>query len=64
MDHEGARWFKSSYSGGSGTECVEAAFTTVGTFVRDSERPSSGHFHVGRGAWAHFVGSVREGALH
>ncbi|MFI6896120.1 DUF397 domain-containing protein [Streptomyces sp. NPDC050256] len=63
MDHEDARWFKSSYSGGSGTECVEAAFTTVGTLVRDSKRPSDGQFRVGTGAWAHFVGSVREGKL-
>ncbi|MFI6948395.1 DUF397 domain-containing protein [Streptomyces sp. NPDC050422] len=64
MGHEDAQWFKSSYSGGSGTECVEAALTTVGTFVRDSKRPSSGDFHVGSGAWAHFVGALREGELH
>ncbi|MGW0937420.1 DUF397 domain-containing protein [Streptomyces sp. NPDC002666] len=64
MDHEGAQWFKSSYSGGSGTECVEAAFTMVGTFVRDSKRPSGGHLRVGPVAWGHFVGSVRESKLH
>ncbi|MEU1435781.1 DUF397 domain-containing protein [Streptomyces sp. NPDC005775] len=63
MEHEDARWYKSSYSGGSGTECVEAAFTAVGTLVRDSKRPSDGHFQVDTGAWAHFVGSVREGEL-
>lgn len=64
MDHEDAQWFKSSYSGGSGTECVEAAFTTIGTFVRDSARPRGGHLHVGTRAWAHFVGSVRESELY
>ncbi|WP_326661844.1 DUF397 domain-containing protein [Streptomyces sp. NBC_00385] len=64
MDHEGAQWFKSSYSGGSGTECVETAFTTVGTYVRDSKRPGGSHFQVGPEAWVHFVGSVREGELH
>lgn len=64
MDHEDAQWFKSSYSGGSGTECVETAFIAVGAAVRDSKRASSGWFSVGAGAWADFVGSVREGQLH
>lgn len=65
MDHEdAAQWFKSSYSGGSGTECVEAAFTTVGTLVRDSKRPSGGHLHVGTGAWSHFVASVCQDELY
>ncbi|MFJ4851949.1 DUF397 domain-containing protein [Streptomyces sp. NPDC088730] len=56
MDHEGARWFKSSYRGGSGTECVEAAFTAIGASVRDSKQPSGGPFHVSPEAWAEFVG--------
>ncbi|WUW23885.1 DUF397 domain-containing protein [Streptomyces sp. NBC_01463] len=63
MDHEDTQWFKSSYSGGSGTECIEAAFTSVGASVRDSKRPSSGRFHVGPAAWADFVGSVRAGEI-
>ncbi|MFG3140647.1 DUF397 domain-containing protein [Streptomyces sp. NPDC048211] len=43
MDHGDARWFKSSYSGGSGTECIETGFTAVGATVRDSENSSGRH---------------------
>lgn len=57
-------WFKSSYSGGNETECVEAAFTAAGASVRDSKRPGEGRFHVGPNAWTGFVGSVRAGELH
>lgn len=31
------QWFKSSYSGGSGTECVECAYVRDRTLVRDSK---------------------------
>lgn len=59
MDTRGAHWFKSSYSGGSGTECVEVADlrTTVG--VRDSKRPQGPDIAVQRRAWAGFIASVR-----
>ncbi|MFE4449470.1 DUF397 domain-containing protein [Streptomyces sp. NPDC056796] len=56
-------WFKSSYSGGNETECVEAAFASAGTSVRDSTRPHEGRFHVPAAAWAEFVGSLRSGQL-
>ncbi|MFD0627071.1 DUF397 domain-containing protein [Streptomyces sanglieri] len=39
MDHEQAHWFKSSYSGGSGTECVEVADLASVIGVRDSKQP-------------------------
>ncbi|MFE6761967.1 DUF397 domain-containing protein [Streptomyces sp. NPDC057689] len=60
---EGHQWFKSSYSGGSGTECVEAAFIGDGTAVRDSKRPGDGQFRVGAAAWNGFVSSVRQDEL-
>lgn len=52
-------WFKSSYSGGSGTECVECARVDTGVLVRDSkrERPVVA---LGSGAWQAFLGGVRE----
>ncbi|WP_203186483.1 DUF397 domain-containing protein [Streptomyces pratensis] len=56
-------WFKSSYSGGNETECVEAAFTDGGTSVRDSTRPHGERFHVPSAAWSDFVCSVRSGRL-
>ncbi|WP_371603729.1 DUF397 domain-containing protein [Streptomyces sp. NBC_01220] len=54
-------WFKSSYSGGNETECVEAAFTHSGTSVRDSKRPRESQFRVSAGAWTDFIASVRAG---
>ncbi|MEV0122065.1 DUF397 domain-containing protein [Streptomyces sp. NPDC050703] len=52
------RWFKSSYSGGSGTECVEVAVVAPMVLVRDTKCPADGRVSVGATAWAEFVGSV------
>ncbi|MGW0873512.1 DUF397 domain-containing protein [Streptomyces sp. NPDC002740] len=53
-------WFKSSYSGGNTTECVEAAFLPAGVMVRDSKTPSGPRISVSTEAWSSFVGaSVR-----
>ncbi|WP_151476513.1 DUF397 domain-containing protein [Streptomyces albicerus] len=41
-------WFKSSYSGGSGTECVEAAFVPTGVLIRDPNRPEGPHVAMRR----------------
>ncbi|MGW1180816.1 DUF397 domain-containing protein [Streptomyces drozdowiczii] len=60
---EGRQWFKSSYSGGSGTECVEAALLGDGAAVRDSKRPRCGQFRVQAAAWDDFVRSVRQDEL-
>ncbi|WP_329533970.1 DUF397 domain-containing protein [Streptomyces sp. NBC_01450] len=48
-------WFKSSYSGGSGTECVECARMSEGTLVRDSKDPNSPMVTVGSVAWESFI---------
>ncbi|MGW6890445.1 DUF397 domain-containing protein [Streptomyces chartreusis] len=52
-------WFKSSYSGGNATECVQAAFTSSVVLIRDSKRPDSAHLTVSAGAWAAFVTGTR-----
>lgn len=57
------QWFKSSYSGGSGTECVEAAFTEGGTSVRDSKDLSGPQLAVGTRAWIDFITAVRGARL-
>lgn len=54
-------WFKSSYSGGNTTECVEAAFVPPGVLVRDSKRPEHLHLAVSEKAWASFLATVRLG---
>ncbi|MCZ7417517.1 MULTISPECIES: DUF397 domain-containing protein [unclassified Streptomyces] len=59
-----ASWFKSSYSGGSGTECVEVAFFphTV-TGVRDSKVPAGRSLEFGEAPWGSFVAALRAGGL-
>ncbi|MFJ8076841.1 DUF397 domain-containing protein [Streptomyces sp. NPDC096176] len=48
-------WFKSSYSGGEGGECVEVAAANDGVFVRDSKNVRLPHLVVGAAGWACFV---------
>ncbi|WP_405751744.1 DUF397 domain-containing protein [Streptomyces sp. NBC_00012] len=62
MDREQAHWFKSSYSGGSGTECVEVSDLTAVIGVRDSTRPRGAQLTVQRSAWNEFVRSLRSSA--
>ncbi|MFF8604423.1 DUF397 domain-containing protein [Streptomyces sp. NPDC015346] len=51
-------WFKSSYSGGNTTECVECAWAEGGALVRDSKRPEGPVVAVGATAWQVFVAGV------
>jgi hypothetical protein len=51
-------WFKSSYSGGNATECVEAAFVPSGVLIRDSKRPKHQHLAVSALPWAEFLTNV------
>lgn len=48
-------WFKSSYSGGNATECVEAAFVPAGVLLRDSKRPEGAHVSVSATVWCKFL---------
>ncbi|WP_405897912.1 DUF397 domain-containing protein [Streptomyces sp. NBC_00727] len=57
------QWRRSSYSNGTGGECVEAAFIGDGAAVRDSKQPEQGQFRVRAAAWGDFVRSVRGGTL-
>ncbi|QOV38087.1 DUF397 domain-containing protein [Streptomyces ferrugineus] len=52
------RWFKSSYSGGSGTECVECAYVCDGILVRDSKRDGSPVLAVQGRAWRSFTDAL------
>lgn len=51
-------WFKSSYSGAEGGQCVEVAVTSDAIWVRDSKRPGGPVLAVGAEAWAGFVTSA------
>lgn len=53
-------WFKSSYSGGSGTECVEVAAARHRVLIRDSKRITHARLDVGANAWVEFLASIRD----
>jgi hypothetical protein len=48
-------WFKSSYSGAEGGECVEVAGAPGTILVRDSKQPAAARLAFGADAWAGFV---------
>ncbi|MET9825015.1 DUF397 domain-containing protein [Streptomyces sp. NPDC006349] len=53
---DGLHWFKSSYSGSGGGDCVEVAAGLDAVYVRDSKAASDGPvLRVGRGEWVAFV---------
>ncbi|MEV7232817.1 DUF397 domain-containing protein [Streptomyces sp. NPDC051020] len=50
------RWFKSSYSGSDGGDCVEVAAGNEAVYVRDSKVAGDGPvLRVGRREWSAFV---------
>ncbi|MDH6627685.1 hypothetical protein M2271_005512 [Streptomyces sp. LBL] len=54
---EDVRWLKSSYSGGSGSDCVEVGFNGPVTSVRDSKAPHRGTLSVPTSAFTAFINS-------
>ncbi|NEA89886.1 DUF397 domain-containing protein [Streptomyces sp. SID7958] len=48
-------WFKSSYSGTQGDDCVEVAVAEQAVHVRDSKDVTRSAFAVGREGWGRFV---------
>ncbi|MBB5918072.1 hypothetical protein BJY24_006984 [Nocardia transvalensis] len=63
VDLSGARWFKSSRSGGT-KDCVEVAFLDQGLVgVRDSKNPSGPALIFTPGEWDAFAAGVRGGTF-
>jgi hypothetical protein len=56
-------WHKSSYSNGSGGNCLEIADTASRRLVRDSKVPAGPILRFGSDAWASFVTSVQRDDL-
>ncbi|MFC5217424.1 DUF397 domain-containing protein [Streptomyces coerulescens] len=54
-------WFKSSYSGGNTTECVQVAFTSSVVPIRHSKRLEYPPLAISAGAWTAFVAGSRRG---
>ncbi|MFC4105160.1 DUF397 domain-containing protein [Micromonospora zhanjiangensis] len=56
----GARWRKSTYSGGNGGDCVEVADNLPGVVhVRDTNDREGGTLHFSRRSWQAFVDLTR-----
>ncbi|MEU0803953.1 DUF397 domain-containing protein [Streptomyces sp. NPDC005970] len=49
-------WFKSSYSGGEGGDCVEVATRPDTVHIRDSKNTAGPILTVTPDAWVEFVG--------
>ena len=61
-DLAGARWRKSSYSGGSGGNCVEVATNLPGLVtVRDSKNPGAPALLLIPAQWRAFTATLRAG---
>ncbi|MEV0784709.1 DUF397 domain-containing protein [Streptomyces sp. NPDC050423] len=56
---ETTRWRKSSYSN-QGGDCVEIAWFTTRTAVRDSKNPTGPALILGDRAWAAFVADAKQ----
>ncbi|MFF4895646.1 DUF397 domain-containing protein [Streptomyces sp. NPDC001068] len=52
-------WFKSSYSGTEGGDCVEVAADPGVVHIRDSKAVAGPVMRVSRAAWAGFLGLPR-----
>ncbi len=57
---QGARWIKSSRSGGNGGACVEVARNLPGIVaIRDSKDPEGPALVIGPAAWSAFTDNVK-----
>jgi hypothetical protein len=61
-DLDAASWYKSSYSGGTGDNCLEVTYDHSPTLipVRDSKTPRGPKLVFRPEAWAAFVGAARD----
>lgn len=60
MDLSGARWRKSTKSGGNGGDCVEVADNLAGVVgVRDSKDPAGPALTFAPAAWRRFVETTK-----
>ncbi|WP_433729030.1 DUF397 domain-containing protein [Nocardia sp. CA-129566] len=61
VDLSGAKWFKSSHSGG-GQDCVEVAHLNAGKVaMRDSKNPTGPALVFTPGEWEAFTAGVQDG---
>ncbi|QKW10775.1 DUF397 domain-containing protein [Streptomyces sp. NA04227] len=54
-------WFKSSYSGGNETECLEVAIEAGALLLRDSKCPEEARVAVSTHSWQRFLAALDDG---
>ncbi|GAB2449511.1 DUF397 domain-containing protein [Streptomyces incanus] len=55
MSSTALRWFKSSYSGSDGGNCIEVAAHPTAIHIRDSKTPGAPHLTVAPETWTAFL---------
>ena len=63
VDPDGATWRKSTYSNGTGGNCVEVADLPDGRAVRDSKHPQGPVLVFTRDAWRAFLQGIESRRL-
>lgn len=63
VDYSGARWRKSSRSGGQGGQCVEVADLGTAVAIRDSKNPDGPKLAFTHREIAEFAARVKTGHL-
>ncbi|MEU8652933.1 DUF397 domain-containing protein [Streptomyces sp. NPDC048737] len=61
VEHAPRAWFKSSYSGNEGGECLEAATAPDAIHVRDSKAPARAQLTFSATEWTAFLAFVARG---
>ncbi|MFF5515627.1 DUF397 domain-containing protein [Streptomyces coeruleorubidus] len=51
-------WFKSSYSGSEGGQCLEVATQPTAVHIRDSKTPTTPHLTVTPATWTAFLSAL------
>ncbi|MDA8372475.1 MAG: DUF397 domain-containing protein [Nocardiopsaceae bacterium] len=63
-EHKRWDWRKSSYSTGTGQECVEVAFSShLGLSLRDSKNQSRDHLNFPSGEWSSFISLIKSSIM-
>ncbi|MBK3567438.1 MULTISPECIES: DUF397 domain-containing protein [unclassified Streptomyces] len=63
MNTAAPQWFKSSYSGSQGGDCIEVAARPSAIHIRDSKVAAGPILTVTPGTWAGFLGAVTRPAV-
>lgn len=63
VDPDGATWRKSTYSNGTGGNCVEVTDLPNGRAVRDSKHPQGPILVFATDQWRAFVHDIKAGEL-